>query len=228
MSDLLTMFDAVNVGAIPSNAKAVAGYVDGHWPTFGALAGRFYGHAHCLSITVAGADAACVDCESGDVRPEHVLPWIEQQLARGRWRPVVYANQATWDSLVPGTSKTLYQQLEPYGRRIRRWVAAYPGGGAVVPGGYDAHQYTNHADGRSLDASVCLPSFFPGAAPAPKPKPTKRKPHPKATAAGIAGAATAAIVAYLTKHGVHVHLTKAEVGLIATAASAIAAQVKKA
>lgn len=217
---MIEMFDSIEVSVLPSSARAVAGYVDGRWPTFGALTQRFYGHAHCLSITVFGAPAACCDCENGDMTPAQAEAWVARELARGRWRPVVYANLSTWEG-------GLRANLAHYGKRIRRWVAHYDGIRSI-PEGYDAKQYNDHGPhGQNYDLSVCRDDFFPGEAPLPHPRPT-HKPHPKVTAAGISGALTTALIAFLNARGIHVtHLTPPESAAIATAAAAIAGYLKR-
>ena len=62
----------------------------------------------------------------------------------------------------------MWVALERFGGRIRRWVAAYPGTGANVPPGFDAHQWSD--GGGNLDTSVCLSDFF-DSAPPPPPRP---------------------------------------------------------
>lgn len=224
---MIRMYDSIEVRAIPRDAVAVAGYVDGRWPTFGALCARFGKRAHCLSITVEGGHAACLDFERGNwpMGPttslaqaiELAVHWVQVELDKGTWRPVVYANASTWDA-------GLYAAMRPYRSRIRRWVANY-NDQAVVPAGYDAHQLIDHGpNGQNYDVSVCRDDFFPG----PIVHRPRRKPHPKVTAAGVTGAWVTALLAFLKARGVHLHLTTTEVGMIATAAATIAAQLRKA
>lgn len=155
----ITMYDSVTVSTIPGNATAVAGYVDGLFDNFGALVAAFP-HAHHLSITVTpGVGAACCDCEVGDLSVGEAIGWVQFALDGGIWRPCVYANADRWEN------QGLRGALAHYGNRIRRWIAAYPGTGANVPAGYDAHQYSDNALGRNLDASVCRDDFFGSAPP---------------------------------------------------------------
>lgn len=212
------MYDSVNPTALPTNANAVAGYVDGWWPSFSAVASRFAGRAHCLSITVHGNIAACLDVESGAASPSQALAWVRSMQRRGVWRPCVYASA----SVMP----QVQQQLRPLPRAsYRLWVASYPGPGSVVPTGMDAHQYTDHGPhGENYDISVCLDSFFPE--PPPQRKPV-RKPHPKVTAAAAAAALATAVQAILSAHGIHaIHLTTAETSSITAAVAVIAAYLK--
>lgn len=158
---LLTMFDGVTVDNIPASARYIALYVDGSFNNY--VAGKAHcPHADVLTITVVPADEAeCCDCEVGDLTVPQAETWVEQRLAAGVYRPCVYANQDRWEN------QGLRAGLEKYGDRVRRWVAAFPGTGANVPAGYDAHQYETG----DVDTSVCLADFFdPPAPPKPEPK----------------------------------------------------------
>lgn len=216
------MYDSVNVRAIPAGAKAVAGYVDGHWPTYSALLARHYPRAHCLSITVLGGRAACLDFEQGDVyRVSEAVQWVRRELQHGTWRPCVYANRSTWDG-------PLRAALRPFGSRIRRWVADYDGV-AEVPDGFDAKQFTDHGP-NGCDVSICLPDFFPARPLKKRPRRPSlpHRPHPKVAAATLAGAAAVILQAVLASRGaLHVHLSQVEVAAITAAASSIAAAVKR-
>lgn len=156
----LTLYDAVTAANIPSSARYAAGYVDGRYANIPAIRKRCP-HAEVLSITVFGANADCCDCENGDLTPGQAESWVAAQLAHGAYRPCVYASASTWAS-------GLQAALAQYGPRIRRWVAAYPGSGANVPAGFDAHQYSD--GGGNLDTSVTVTDFF-DAQPAPAPDP---------------------------------------------------------
>lgn len=75
----LAMFDSVDVPAIPADAKAVAGYVNGSYVTVPELRKRFP-HAHVLTITVAGhtdAHARCIDVEPSDATNQTCLDWLQ-------------------------------------------------------------------------------------------------------------------------------------------------------
>lgn len=158
----ITMYDSIDVSQIPSNAAAVAGYVGGRWPTFYSLERKFP-KAHRLSIAVfASEDAECLDVEPGDARIDQAPAWVKRQLKRGVYRPVVYTSV----SLAP----KLLQALTASGikrSQYRLWTAHYTfkphlcssscGFGELRA---DATQYSDHALGRNLDASLCLPSFF--------------------------------------------------------------------
>jgi hypothetical protein len=159
----VTMYDSVNVAQIPADAAAVAGYVNGHWPTYPFVVKQFP-HALHLSVAVtAHADADCLDVEQGDATNDQAAAWVTRQKARGNTRPVVYTSVSN----APALTRALARG--GIGRTgFRLWTAHY----TFVPhrctaacwagfnGQADATQYTNHALGRNLDASVCAPSFF--------------------------------------------------------------------
>lgn len=231
---MLYMADSITAGEVVRLSKrmrldAVAGYIDGDpsWRSFYPLSARFYGKAHCVSITTQGGDASMLDFETGDwpltageplaLAIAKCKAWIDAQLARGRWRPIVYANLSTWSS-------GLLAALAVYGRRIRRVVADYDGR-AVIPAGFDGKQYIDRGpDGENVDLYVLRSDFFPAPAPKPRPRPVV---HPKVTAGVVAGALGAAVLAMLQAHGVHVtHLDATERSLIAVAAGGIAAHLR--
>lgn len=157
------MYDSVTVPAIPADAIAVAGYVNGSWPTFPQLV-RSHPHALRLSIAVsAHADADCLDVEQGDAIVAQAPAWVHRQLARGAHRPVLYTSVAN--------ARALLEVLAAAGirrRHIRLWTAHYtdrphrcgPACGFGLATTADATQYTCTALGRNLDASLCAWSFL--------------------------------------------------------------------
>lgn len=160
----ITMYDTITPSAIPANAKAVAGYVGGSWPTFDTLV-KDFPDAHKLSIAVAASEEAeCLDVESGDARPDQAPAWVKSAIARGVKKPVVYTSAAYLQDLVFRLSKS---GLE-HGRDYRIWSAHYtfkrhrcgPKCGFGIKVTADATQYNDKALGRNLDASVCSKSFF--------------------------------------------------------------------
>ena len=153
------MYDTVpgpGVAAIPSNAAAVAGYIDGWYQSFPLLAKRFYPHAHILSIAVhADAEAACLDVETGDASPSEAPGWVRWMLARGHKRPVVYANRSTMPAVWAALSRAGIRRDQ-----VRLWVADWTGSPHIPPG-YDACQWIDHGPhGENYDISLCLGSFF--------------------------------------------------------------------
>jgi hypothetical protein len=158
----VTMYDSVDVKQIPVAAKAVAGYVNGHWPTFASLMARFP-NAYRLSIAVnASTDAECLDIENGDATPAQAPAWVKRQLQRGTKRPVVYSSVSQMPAVLSALTTAGIKRSD-----VRVWTAHYTGKAHVCTAacGYgtidaDATQYDNHAFGKNLDASLCKPDFF--------------------------------------------------------------------
>ena len=158
-----TMYDSVNLDAIPVKAQAVAGYVNGRWPTYGQLRER-WPQAKRLSITVtADALAECLDIEKGDATPDQASVWVRRQHGRGVKRPVVYTSVSQAPTVLNALKQAGIGRLH-----VRLWTAHYTGKphrctsacGYPFPGRADATQYTDRAFGRTLDASLCAPDFF--------------------------------------------------------------------
>lgn len=158
-----TMYDSVTVGEIPSNAVAVAGYVNGYYATMPKLATAFP-HAKQLSVAVnVGADARCLDVERGDATPDQAPAWVKRQHARGITQPVVYTFLAQ--------AQTLVSTLDAAGihrSQYKLWIAHWtyqphictPKCGYGLRVNADATQWSNKALGRNLDASKCSPGFL--------------------------------------------------------------------
>ena len=217
------MYDSVDPSQIPSDATAVAGYVNGHWPTFSQLT-RF--HANRLSIAVnASADAACLDVETGDATPAQAPEWVRRQIARGEKRPVVYANRSTMPAVLEELHRAGIQRSA-----VRLWTAHYGflhlcssqacGAGFEA----DATQWTQTALGRNLDESILNATFFPEPPKRHKTLPkikVKRpqKPHPKVTAASLTSLIAAAVTT--VAHSLGLRIDPAEASGIAVAAATI-------
>lgn len=157
------MYDSVTVSEIPPTAYAAAGYVGGHWATWTELKAKFP-LKKLLSIAVnASEDAACLDVENGDAVPADVPAWVQRQQRRGIKRPVVYSSVSEWPAI--------FSVLKAHGikrSQIRVWTAHYtykPHRCSPLCGfGFwtraDATQFTDHALGKNLDASLCAPDFL--------------------------------------------------------------------
>jgi hypothetical protein len=172
----LRMLDSITPANLPVGADAYLTYVDGKWPTHSAVKTRFP-HAHILSLAVFTADNAdgC-DVEPGDFLPWQVGPWVKRQLARGAWRPVVYASASLMpvvlaDLLVAGLHRPQVRLLSAHygaGKHIcGPATCAYRG---VPP--CDGTQWTDAALGtgdNKIDESVLLPGFFTPPPPPPPP-----------------------------------------------------------
>jgi hypothetical protein len=157
------MYDSVTVSAIPGDAKAVAGYTAGRFPTLPTLQQHFP-KARKLSIAVASRfDAECLDVEPGDATPEVAAAWVKRQHARGVGRPVIYCSVSS--------AQTVLSKLAGAGiarSQIRLWTAHFtfkphrcgPECGFGFSGRADATQWTDKALGRNLDESLVDPSFW--------------------------------------------------------------------
>lgn len=161
----IVMFDNVDVAAIPDKAPAVAGYVDGRWPTFEALKARFPDRPR-LSIAVSAADDAhCLDVETGDAAPADVPGWIRRQQASWAgedWRPAVYASKAVVPAVIAACAAAGVRREE-----YRVWSADWT---------YRPHICSPHSCGATFtaeatqwtdcdpggDKSLCAAGFFPG------------------------------------------------------------------
>jgi hypothetical protein len=157
------MYDSVDVGQIPADAPAVAGYVAGRFHTFPELEARFP-RARRLSIAVASTqDADCLDIEPGDSRPELAPGWVKRQHARGVKRPVVYASQSEMTAVVAALTAA---GIPRSGYRI--WSAHFTfrphicSPAACGARGFtaDATQWTDRALGRTLDQSLLHAGFW--------------------------------------------------------------------
>jgi hypothetical protein len=173
------MFDDVTLRLLPGGADAYAGYVNGIFANFNALAAKFPG-ARLLDISVfAGGDATCLDVENGDATIAQVFPWFKRQVARGVYRPVVYTQASNLAQLHATMTANGFARGD-----YRVWSAHYGKGkhicgpnafGAGKSCGFDfgggspdGTQWTSSALGRSLDQSLLADNFF-AKAPVPVP-----------------------------------------------------------
>jgi hypothetical protein len=200
MAIIIYMYDDVNLELIPQDAKYVAAYASGRFQNLGEARTRFP-HATVLSIaTNAGVEADALDVEAGDATIAQAPAWVAWQASRGIYLPVVYCSVSNADALVAemaakGISRDAY----------RVWSAHYDSSlGAHLCGpdtcklcktACDWTQYTNRANGSSLDESVLSdePVFTKpvskpvSGTPKPEPAPAPVKaPTPAVTAAQAA------------------------------------------
>jgi hypothetical protein len=157
------MYDSVTVGEIPTDAPAVAGYVNGKFITFPTLQHNFP-RAQRLGIAVtSAADAECLDIEDGDARPDQAPAWVKRQIARGVKRPTVYAQVSSMQSVLNALAGAGITRDQ-----VRVWTAHYthqphrcsPACGFGFSTVADATQWTDKSLGRNLDESLCDDSFF--------------------------------------------------------------------
>lgn len=161
----LEMYDDVNVSLIPVTAQAVAGYVDGRWPTYAQLAAKFPHAQHLVSIAVFAKDNAdALDVEPGDATVAQAAGWVKRQKVRGLKHAIVYTSLSQAQTLV----NALSSQGLSLGVDYLLWTAHYNGSPHLCSPacGYGfketahATQWTDRAEGRSLDESLCSAEFF--------------------------------------------------------------------
>jgi hypothetical protein len=188
------MFDDVNASLIPSDAAAVAYYVDRPWANLTAVQ-KQCPHAKLLPIITSPADTSQLkqfvgwengvawDIENGDWTPTGAAPHIKAAHTEGI-RPIAYGSVSSW----PG-SGGIIDELHAWGlqrSQVGCWTAHYIGAHICSPSCWgqlsstawgsftaDGTQFTDTADGRSLDESELGDGFFAKPAPAPKPPAVK-------------------------------------------------------
>lgn len=155
----IRQFDSTDPFAIPADAPAVAGYVDGiyAWPP-----GGFDRFGTPLKVRIAvnpnTNDGHVGDVESRDMTPATALSWARMRLQTTSWPAVgLYVNQANWGATAQAAS----------GLPIRWWVATLDGTQQVSPPpGVDpalAVQYAGaDRSGGNFDLSTVDPAFYGG------------------------------------------------------------------
>jgi hypothetical protein len=167
----LTMLDSIIPANLPPGAGAYLGYVNGAWPTYGAVAARFPG-VPVLSMTVLpGGHAGGCDCEAGDLTITQVPGWVRTELDTGALLPVVYAGAANMRAVTAALAAAGIARTQV------RLLSAHYGAGQHICGpgtcGYpqaDGTQWTDTAAGNSgtrIDRSMLAADFFTRALPAP-------------------------------------------------------------
>lgn len=185
MADMTTyeMLDDVDLSIeskrVTDKTKAIAGYVNGEFANWPAIVAK-YGKAgvFLLSIDVQGnpaVGAQCLDVEKGDVPPGNhaaIVAWVKATRANGikakdlRYYPKVYTSEANAESVTDaltaaGVARDTYMLWTAhYGEEAH--ICGPSSCGCKVQA--DATQYTDSADGVSLDASLCYGYFFAGPA----------------------------------------------------------------
>jgi hypothetical protein len=161
----IIMYDSVTASEIPSDAMAVAGYIDGHYANVAELRARFP-RALLLEVTTSGgsAHATAVDEEPGDASVAGAVAWLRAAAARGVWRPCAYASVSGMGALLAACTAAGLNLPE-----FRFWSAHYEAGAHIcgpascrlVSRSMDATQWTDRALGRNLDESLLADGFFP-------------------------------------------------------------------
>jgi hypothetical protein len=170
-----TMYDAVDVAAIPAGAQIVAGYVDGNWPTYTEVV-KAFPNAQTVSITVKGAPGARVaDCESGDLTPQSAAGWAKAEIAAGR-RPTIYysrANAAAVSAALQNTGVAISE--------VDFWVADWTGSEHLVAGSVATQWADPPSSGGNYDISETVESWptvpTPEPGPVPNPAPAPAPPY---------------------------------------------------
>ena len=161
---LVTVYDSVNVGAIPWNALCLLGYVDGKVPeiagNYAAVRARFP-LTGIVSVTTTGQSRAMMcDCERYDLTPEMVRTWTDSRLYMAPL-PVVYASVSRFSRVLSAMR----------GHQWWWWAADWTGVPHLVPGSH-ATQYADPAtSGGDYDVSVAKLSLLDALfSPPPPPK----------------------------------------------------------
>lgn len=152
------MFDDTNIDLIPKSARAVAGYVNGAWPTFAHLSAMFP-HAKHVSIAVnTSGRAQFLDIEPGDANVGDFPGW---------WRDHAHARGGYCSE---GDAAALVATAKANGIQPEHFVlwTAHVGHGRHIcgpktcgcPVQADATQWTWTSNNRSLDESYLHPSFW--------------------------------------------------------------------
>lgn len=159
------MYDSIVVGNIPLSAVAVAGYVNGWWPTYSTVVSKWPRAKHLSIAVTSSANADCLDVEPGDATPADAPAWVRRQKDRGVKRPAVYTSLSQAQGLVQTLANAGIKR-EDY----RLWTAHYnysahrctPACGFGLKTTADATQFTNNAGGHpdGLDESLCAPDFL--------------------------------------------------------------------
>lgn len=134
---MTTIYDAVDVSAIPSSATTILAYIDGNYVTYPAVRSRFP-NARILTVTTNGKNHADIcDVESHDATPDIAAAGVRAGLY-----PTVYSDTSTKPALDSALSGLTWQwyAADPTGvpHLVPDSVAtqyAWPGFGS--PGNYD-------------------------------------------------------------------------------------------
>lgn len=124
-----TMYDSTDAAMLPAGAPLYAGYIDGDWPSAGAIIARFP-EADVVTITVLGALGAKVaDCEPGNLTPAAAANWADTEIRGGR-RPTIYCDVAD----EPAVAAELAAWELAFGDQVDWWAADWTGVPHLVPG----------------------------------------------------------------------------------------------
>jgi hypothetical protein len=158
-----TMYDAVDLDAIPADALVVAGYVDGEWPTFERVVAR-WPHARHISIATSAENTADVlDVEKGDARLDQVLGWLERTHFAGVARPGIYSSLSSMQGILNTIRAAGWERC-----RVKVWTAHWTGVphlcsrrcGLGLKTDAGATQWRGPRPQSRLDESLATPTFL--------------------------------------------------------------------
>jgi hypothetical protein len=156
------LYDSIDLQHIPADAAAVAGYVDGKWPTFHDVCKR-WPHAHHVSIATSPRSIADIlDVEAGDATIEQAPAWLQRAHRAGIERPGMYASISAWAALIRYCASHGWPR-----HRYKVWTAHWTrrphlcsrSCGFDFPTGAGATQYIGGA-GTWPDVSLASPRFL--------------------------------------------------------------------
>lgn len=153
---MTTIYDAVDVAAIPASAQIILAYIDGGYRTFNAVRARFP-NALILTVTTNGLNSADIcDVESGDATPAIAARGV----AAGLYG-TVYSDTSTHGALVAAI------------RGAWQWYAADPTGTPHLVPGSVATQWAwpGHGSPGNYDISVTNGVYPNAPAPVTPPNP---------------------------------------------------------
>lgn len=160
----LRMADSIYPQNLPVGMDAYAGYDNGRWADFPAIAAAHPG-AHLLDFSVFLTDLGTGgDDETGDMTDAQMVGWLRERLAAGVWRPVGYKSV----SGIPALAAAWAAAGIP--RRKYRLLAAHYGAGQHIcgpatcgcPVQCDGAQWIDHG---GWDESLLAVDFFAPAEP---------------------------------------------------------------
>lgn len=178
----VTMYDDVNVSLLPAGATAYGAYINGLYANEADVRRRFP-TAKIIRISVTATDhrGDCLDIENGDATNEQAPAWfkaVEGKTATSK--PWLYTSASNISALVAAMSAAGIRR-----DRYFIWAAHYTYNAHICGPtcGYpqaDGTQWTDKANGRSLDQSLIADYVLPGYKPTP---PAKKPPVKKAAPA---------------------------------------------
>ena len=152
-----TIFDAVDVPAIPADAQTILAYIDGGYVTYAAVKARFP-NARILTVTTNGKNRADIcDVESGDATPAIAAAGVRAGLY-----PTVYSALSTRGALTAALWGLEWN-----------WYAADPTGVPHIVPGSVATQYAwpGYGSPGNYDISLAEDAWLNPPAPPPPPTP---------------------------------------------------------